>query len=283
MASSIHQSICETVGNAIGAWRTSLPRDQRRDILPEFGTDRRATTGQWTGSKKIPDFGLKLLSNGEAKMKWVLEVGFSRDYNSLKENARLWLEGLPEEVDMVALVHFQEHPPYKCPLFKDQDPSTQGILLDIRAIHAKDINCHGSLGPAIYKGMTWVNPIVRISMETWARDGDGKAKQKGLAKDLLHEATMEIPVKNFLPSLYHNYGNIVVDLDDFRYYLPISIRAQASERCQAAVGLWNKQEDDKKDRDYEEQQAEDEDEDEGKDEDGGPGSRTRSKTGRGRG
>ncbi|KAK3937710.1 hypothetical protein QBC46DRAFT_391996 [Diplogelasinospora grovesii] len=210
-------------------------------------------------------------------MKWALEVGCSQNYNSLKENARLWLEGMPDEVDMVVLVYFQEDPPYRCPLPKTQNPNTRGIPLNLRAIHARDVTCQDSLGPATYKGLTWVGRIAKISMETWVRDGDGKAKQEGLAKDLLHEATMEIPVGDLLPPPYH--GSIVVNLNRFRRRLPTDIRSQACNRCQTAVYLWNKQKDEKKDQDYEEQRAEDEDdEDEDEDKDKGPASRTRSRT-----
>ena len=99
-------------------------------------------------------------------MKWAIEVGFSQNYNSLKETARLWLEGMSDEVDMVVLVHFEETPPYRCPLSAYENPSTRGIPLDIKAIRAEDVICRTSFGPAIYKDLTWVGRIVEVSMET---------------------------------------------------------------------------------------------------------------------
>ncbi len=215
------------------------------------------STGRWIGSSKVPDLGFRLRSNGKQELKWVLEVGFSQTYQSLGETARLWLEGMADEVDMVVLVNVEEDPPYRCPLSPDEDPNIRGIPQGIRDIHFQDFMCQGSLGPATYKGMTWVGRIDKVSMETWVRGEDGKAKCEGPAKDLLGEATMEIPVGDLLPPPYH--GSIVVNLDEFRDDLPWSIRQQACDRCKETVNLWNKRMgDDAKDKDYVEQGAEDE-------------------------
>ncbi len=87
-------------------------------------------------------------------------------------------------------------------------------------------------------------------METWVRDGNGKARQKGATKDLLDDPRLEIPIGDILPPPYS--GPIVVDLDNFRFRLPFDIRRQAYNRCHAAVAKWHqKQGFDSKDRDCE--------------------------------
>ncbi len=188
-----------------------------------------------------------------------MEVFFSQTYESLKKTASLWLEGMANQVDMVVLVNFEEDPPYRCPLSANEDPNTRGIP-DIKDIPPQDFSCEGSLGPATYKDLIWAGRIGNVSMETWVRGEDGKAKYESPAKDLLSEATMEIPVGNLLHPPYH--GTIVVDLDEFRDELPRNICRQAWNRCTEAVRLWNKRMGvDVRDEDYEEQQAEDMEED----------------------
>ncbi len=95
--------------------------------------------------------------------------------------------------------------------------------------------------------------IAKVSMETWVRGGDGKAKQEGLPKDLLDEPRMEeILAGDILPPPYH--GTTVVDLDGFRDFLPVDIPSLARDGCQEVVRLWNKcQGDDAEDEDYEDE------------------------------
>lgn len=235
------------VDTAVQVWKASLPRNQRSGIRA-VSNEEQPLFGPWEGSEKSPDLGIRLRSTGE--LKWVMEVGFSQTSDSLKETARAWLEGC-RGLDMVVLVNFEEDPPYRCPISADEDPSTLGITLPPDNISLEEIACEGLLGPATYKDLTWVGKICKISMETWVRGGDGKATQKGPARDLLHEATMEIHVEDLFPSPYH--GTIVVDLDEFREDLHSDIRLQARQRCQVAVGRWRKRMgDDAKDKDYEE-------------------------------
>ena len=204
-------------------------------------------------SRKEPDLSISVEQNGIDKVKWVLEVGFSESREQLENDARLWLEGMPDNIVMVMLVMFQEDPQYRCPLSRDEDPSTRGIPLDLAAIHRgqEDFIVVSPLGPATYKGLTWVGYIKGISMEVWVQGTDGKATQQGPAKDLLHERTMEIRLGDFLPPPYH--GTLVVNLERFRKALPSCIHGQAVERCKKAIKAYNKRMgDDAANRDYKE-------------------------------
>ncbi len=89
MPSAIHQSIPDFFNRAIGAWQVSLPRDQRLNIYTQSNVEQILSMGSWAGSEKAPDLALKVISNGDVAMKWVLEVGFSQTYQSLRETARL--------------------------------------------------------------------------------------------------------------------------------------------------------------------------------------------------
>ncbi len=192
----LHEAIIQVVNEAVCGWKASLPQDERSSVSSMSNQDECMRMGPWAGSEKAPHFGIRSWLNGEGALKWVLEVGFSQAYEGLRDTARLWLEGMAGEVDMVVLIKIQENPSYRCPLSPDEDPDARGIFLPIRP---KDIACEGSLGPATYKGLTWVGHIDQVSMETWVRGEDGRAKPQGQVKDLLVEDKMDIPVENLFP------------------------------------------------------------------------------------
>ena len=87
-------------------------------------------------------------------LRWVLEAGFSESYDHLVDDARLWLEGRPDEISMVVLVNFVETPRYHCPVSPDQDPEELGIPLDATKVDAANVILEGEYGPATYKGFT---------------------------------------------------------------------------------------------------------------------------------
>ncbi len=247
----VHSLIPRLINRASEQWIGTLPIDQQSRVRGDFDIDRKATQGRWKGSSKRPDYSIQLTSAGGLwKDKWVIEAGFSQNYDSLKETARLWLEGMQDnQVEMVTLIHYEENPPYRCPLHAGKNPTTQGIPLDISDIYASHPVCTTPTGPVTYRDKIWVGGIVKVSMETWTRGANGKARQRDPAKDLLTEAELRIPVRDFLSAPYQ--GNIVIDLDLFRRWLPGDLQDQACMRAQTAVTEWHKRHgDDPRDRDY---------------------------------
>jgi len=123
----------------------------------------------------------------------------------------------------------------------DEDPSERGIPLDPITILPEEfavIQLRKQLGPATYKGLTWVGRIGKISMTVWAQDEDGRAIRQGSVKNLMEGDKLEIHVGDFLPPPYN--GTISVDLSEFRELLASKIGAQALFRCQCAVEEYNK-------------------------------------------
>jgi hypothetical protein len=246
MPSPIHQSITSVLNDGIMTSRAPLPANlrQRTRILWEekfvsFG-------GRWSGSEKEPDLGIEVLNaDDEWELKWVCEVGFSETYEQLKSDVRLWLEG-GSQVSMVTIVRFCETPRYRCPLpiYNDEtgeelDPREAAeIPSDYRAIRAKDVILEGDYGPATYKGLTWVERISEVRMETWMRDADGRATQRGNPIDLMQADQLELEFGNFLPPGYPQ--SITIDLEEFRSCLQHSIRKMAVVRCAEAIKAYRK-------------------------------------------
>ncbi len=247
----IHGSILRVINESLMKWKFSLPNNQQNRVRTDLDMDQKATEGPWKSTTKVPDLAFQLRQVGGGwEEKLVIEAGFSQDYESLKETACLWLEGMKgNQVEMVILIHYEETPSYHCQLPAGKNPSTQNIPLNIDDIDASHTVCMTSTGPVRYKGKDWVGKIAKVSMEIWTRGPDGKARRRDPTKDLLTETELRIPVRDFLPAPYQ--GNIVVDLDLFRDWLPDDLRDQACIRIQTAVSEWHKRRgDDPRDIDY---------------------------------
>ncbi len=66
---------------------------------------------------------MEILNNDEeTELKFVIEAGFSENYENLVADARLWSEGMPT-VNMVSLIKITESPVYIFPTqdFKEKD------------------------------------------------------------------------------------------------------------------------------------------------------------------
>lgn len=131
------------------------------------------------GSIKIPDVGV-FFDHGDdgQKIGFILEVGFTESYESLVEDARLWLEGNPR-TNAVVLVKIEESPAYKCPIEELSEEVFDKIGFDEKNIDEADFETEG-LGPVVYKGLTWMNTLSAIYMEVWKRRPDtGLAQRHG--------------------------------------------------------------------------------------------------------
>jgi hypothetical protein len=240
MASPIHQSIISQLNDEIITSRATLPAYLRQQTQVLWGQRLRSFRGQWSGSIKDPDLGIKVRNtDNEMQLKWVLEVGFSEIYKELKNDTQLWLEGSPQ-ISMVTIVGICETPQYRCPLpifdeaGEELDPrEAAGIPSDFEAIRTKDVILEGDFGPATYKGLSWVGQISEVWIETWVRDMHGEVIQRGNRVDLLHASQVELEFGDFLPPSYPQ--TITIDLEEFRSTLQDSIRDMTVGRCQEAL------------------------------------------------
>jgi hypothetical protein len=147
-----------------------------------FGKDKSDFRGRWVGSRKILDLAIEIVNNNEVfKRKSDLEVNFTKSYEKLCEDAKLWLEGSCD-VSRICLVKFTEDPLYQCPISFDDDSSQ--IPLEEDKVFDEDIILQGEYGPAIYKGYRWVGQI-SVALETWSLGEDRIAGRYGDRIDLL--------------------------------------------------------------------------------------------------
>ena len=78
--------------------------------------------------KKTADLAIQVTNeSGSQKYKWILEVGFSQSEKSLREDAILWLKGVPA-VSTVVTVSIVEEPAYRCPVSDNEDLKALGML-----------------------------------------------------------------------------------------------------------------------------------------------------------
>jgi hypothetical protein len=240
MASSIRQLIVTQLIDDIILSTVTLPANLGQQTQLFLGEKFKSFRDQWSGSRKVPDLGLKVRNaDNEIELKWVLEVGFSEQYKQLKDEVQLWLDG-NSQVSTVTIVGFRETPQYHYPLpiydetGEESDPrEVVGIPSDFQAIREKDIILEGDYGPATYKGLRWAEPISEAWMETWVRGMHGEVIQRGNRVDLLHADRVELEFGDFLPPSYQ--PTITVNLERFRSALPYSIQVMAASRCQDAL------------------------------------------------
>lgn len=83
-------------------------------------------SGNYEGSRRVPDLGIFKSNGAKDSLKWLLEVGFSETYEHVKEKIGFWLKGKPE-VARVILIKITENLEYKCPLQSLTDESYQRL------------------------------------------------------------------------------------------------------------------------------------------------------------
>ena len=163
--------------------------------------------GQYWGSAKIADLAVQIINaKDQLETKMVVEIGFSEDYETLTNDARLWLEGM-SSVSLCVLVSFEEEPRYQCPVDDNMDEEKFKKLgfPDPWELKPKDFHLQGLFGPAIYKThdneeldneelddeesddeepdneeLVWAGNISTAFLERWKRDArTGQAKKYG--------------------------------------------------------------------------------------------------------
>ena len=170
MPSSIHEKAVSTVANGFSSVRKALPTNLRRKIHIVTNQVFTEFDDKYENSEKTPDTTVQITnSQGMVNIKFVLEVGLSKSYEMLVQDARLWIEGDPN-VNFVMIVKMEENPPYQSPVrHLTDDQFEQHNFPEWKNINMKTFALDGEYGPASFMGLCWVGRISGF-LEVWERD-----------------------------------------------------------------------------------------------------------------
>jgi hypothetical protein len=150
--------------------------------------------GEYEGSGKIPDLAIRETKSKAGTTKWILEVGFSEDYEELLQDMRLWLKGDCRVVQGI-LVNIIEDPQYECPLSKhltDKEIEEQGLK---GKVDAEDFE-GGKYGPIVstkHQQHQWVGKIREIYMEVWKLDVNTSEPEQVGTRRVIHPIPTDSP------------------------------------------------------------------------------------------
>ena len=151
--------------------RLPISLQDRIDIVTNQTFNR--FQGAYRRSEIIPDAAIKIRRlQGNVEVKFILEVGMAEAYDTLVDNAKMWLQGT-KTVSVVMLVKMEEDPPYQSALpscLNDDEPSQpEGDIEGEEVIAEEMFSLKGPYGPAVHKGVSWVGTITGFT-EIWTRD-----------------------------------------------------------------------------------------------------------------
>lgn len=146
------------------ALRFALPKEHRSRISVELSTNFKGFNGAYSSSCKTPDVVILAKDNdNEMVPRVIFEVGTSELYNHLKQNASLWLEGMPEVRECI-LIKIYETPQYR-------SPSVDNVDFPVPNQIAKSaFKSESEFGPVVYKDLHWTGKISTAFFETWTLD-----------------------------------------------------------------------------------------------------------------
>ncbi|KIW25454.1 uncharacterized protein PV07_08626 [Cladophialophora immunda] len=124
--------------------------------------------GEADRESKQADLSIYEEIDGDDKLKWVLEVGFTETYDDLLKDVRSWLTGREHEVAFGVLMQITEEPAHHCPLADISDEEFEARGLKSRQdISRSDFVMEGEYGPVSYQGDRWAGQIKEIFWEVW--------------------------------------------------------------------------------------------------------------------
>ncbi len=187
---------------------------------------------EYQNSDKVPDLGIFVKSNNNTRneLKWALEVGFSEQYNDLREDIQLWLVGQPT-CSMAVLINITESPKYRCPLDFDLDLCDQlNIPQDPSQITEGDFSLQGEYGPVMFKECQWVGQI-SVTMEIWIRHPrTGLPRRRGGQMSIIPpNSSPQLRLGDFL--FDNNPEMTSFDWGEFRTRIKDCLQSQAASRC----------------------------------------------------
>ncbi|KAK9319822.1 hypothetical protein V1517DRAFT_26963 [Lipomyces orientalis] len=183
---NIHESavldlICPIVTDA----RQYLSTDSLASRIIHYGSTTTSNfEGEFEGSTKQPDGGVRYSSLDGDKVTVVLEAGFSEDYNSLCRSKDMWING--HGVNVYILVCLTEKPRFK-------NPTTEyGDIEDVKAaITLMESSMNETLGlnlsnnrhvQFLYRGHKWAGELKDVFIEIW-RTGTSISSRYYLVRD----------------------------------------------------------------------------------------------------
>lgn len=161
----LHEKVVEHCLIEAIALRSALPKEHRSRISVQPSTIFKGFNGAYSGSRKTPDLVIRAKDSNNNKMvpRVVFEIGTSESYNHLKQNASLWLEGMPGVRECI-LIKIYETPQYRSPSVDNIDfPAPNQI--DESAFKSES-----EFGPVVYKDLHWTGKISTAFFETWTLD-----------------------------------------------------------------------------------------------------------------
>lgn len=193
---------------------------------------------EYQNSVKVPDIGIFMRKDDDAQdddnaqyeLKWALEVGFSQEYDDLREDPRLWLIGQPT-CSMAVLINITESPKYQCPLDFDLNICDKlNIPQDGSQITARDFSLRGEYGPVTFVGYQWVGQISEVFLEIWTRNPrTGLLRRNRMSIIPADFVSPQFQLADFL--FIDNPKMTSFDWDKFRTELKRCLRSQAVSRC----------------------------------------------------
>lgn len=168
MPSPIHQCIADAFLSAFHRATADLPPAVDSKFTTTSNENFNAFSGAYDGSEKVPDAAVFLDDiNGDTQVKITLEIGFAENYEDLKLDAKLWLEGT--HANVVLLVNIYELPAYRSPLRNLSDEERNDSFAHGPTPEGKDFLLDGQLGPVTHRGYKWAGEISSVMLEVWKR------------------------------------------------------------------------------------------------------------------
>lgn len=178
MPSPLREGVISTFNQGFFLAKNSLSKEYKPYVSPRTGEDFDGFNGKYMDSQKIADLAVKFRNDeGVLEIRFVLEIGFTEDYEDLVRDAQLWIEGA-QTVTVCVIVQLLEDPVYKCPTTDILDEALQ--LMPVH--HPKSSMFRlapNRYGPAAYRGFNWTGELSAALVEVWRKNDEGKAYTDG--------------------------------------------------------------------------------------------------------
>ncbi|KAJ8103101.1 hypothetical protein POJ06DRAFT_62819 [Lipomyces tetrasporus] len=163
---------------------SSYSEDLASTIRYYGSTTTRDFEGEFEGSRKQPDGGVRYKYLDGNKVTVVLEAGFSEDYDSLCRSKDMWIDG--HGVNVFILLCLTEKPRFKNPTTEYRD------IGDVDAAITLMSNCinetfglnlaNNRHAPLLYRGHKWAGELKDVFIEIW-RAGTSISSKYYLVQD----------------------------------------------------------------------------------------------------
>lgn len=180
----LHEKVVEQCLIEAMELRSALPKEHRSRISVQLSTNFIDFNGAYSSSRKTPDVAILAKdNNNEMVPRVIFEVGTSESYNHLKQNACLWLEGMPGVRECI-LIKIYETPQYRSPSVDNIDfPAPNQIAKSA-------FKSESEFGPVVYKDLHWTGKISTAFFETWTLDPLTRLATKSGERTVCHYDTL---------------------------------------------------------------------------------------------